>query len=287
MSFLQASMGGGSSFLENLTDVDITSPQDGDMLMYDDFSDKWINVSSGVTVTLTIKGAKEDTITIYDSNNTLLGTCIFGSGNTSGEFTITVDSSYSDSWKFVSSVAKDPSNLSNSYTKVQTITDDTTQIVNIMPDKALYWYGNKCSDKTGGWEITYSYGFDTSLRWSHNEVDDINNIYLTFYIYEPSKWGMSFMRTINTIHRENNETIKIVVARGTVGFGGNGWGGDFMYGSENWIALTNPPSPNVKTLYTTVSSSSTENDKKITIALADDSSHAKGGDIYVYAVYKE
>ena len=141
MPFLQATIGGSSS-LAKLKDVNITTPEHRDILTYDSSSSKWINSPTEAEITLTINGAKEDIITIYDSNNTLLGTCVFGSNQTSGQFVITVDVSYSDNWKFVSSIAKDTSAGTSNYIKYANITDTTSQTINVYPDGAIYWYGN-------------------------------------------------------------------------------------------------------------------------------------------------
>ena len=116
------------------------------MLIYDDVSNKWINTqgSSEVSVTLTINGAKEDTISIYDDNDTLIDTCIFSSGQTSGTCTITIPSEGGE-YKFVSLLAKGITNatISNNYEKTITLTNDTEQTVNVYPDNAIYWYGNE------------------------------------------------------------------------------------------------------------------------------------------------
>ena len=136
MPFLQASMGGGSSSLSDLNDVNITTPSGGDILIYDDTSNKWINSqgSSEVTVTLTINGAKEDSITIYDSNNTIISTCIFLSGETSGICTITIPKGYTLQYTFTS--------LITNYSKTTNISDAPSQTVNVYPDNYLFWHGN-------------------------------------------------------------------------------------------------------------------------------------------------
>ena len=146
MPYIKASMRGGSSSLAGLNDTNITSPSGGDILIYDSESGKWINTASGpstVEITLTIHGAKEDIISIYDSNDTLIGSCIFETGNTMGTFTTTVDISYTDNWKFISDVSKDPNNVSNAFTKIQEITDEEEQTVNVFPDciDLIYWFG--------------------------------------------------------------------------------------------------------------------------------------------------
>ena len=146
MPFVQATMGGGKSSLAELNDVNITTPEEGDLLVYDSESGKWINAASGpstVTITLTIHGAKEDIISIYDSNDTLIGSCIFETGYSSGTFTTIVDKSYTDNWKFISDISKDPTNTANAFTKIQEITDEEEQTVNVFPDciDLIYWFG--------------------------------------------------------------------------------------------------------------------------------------------------
>ncbi len=146
MPFLQASMGGGSSSLAELDDTNIITPQDGDILVYDSESGKWINTqeSSTVTVTLTINGAKEDKIYIYDSDNNLVGICVFSSESDVGTCQITVPSE-GGAYKFVSNVAKGITNetISNNYEKIITLSNNSLQTVNIFPDHSIYWYGRE------------------------------------------------------------------------------------------------------------------------------------------------
>lgn len=97
--------------------------------------------SGSVSVTLTINGAKEDTITIKDSDNVTVGTCIFASDQTSGTATIDVPVG-GGSYKFISSVAKDTTSGTSDYEKIVTLSDNPSQTVNVYPEKALYWYGN-------------------------------------------------------------------------------------------------------------------------------------------------
>ena len=94
-----------------------------------------------VTVVLTLNGAKEDTITVKDSNNNTLGTCIFGSGQTSGTLTINVPAGFNESCTFTSSVAKDTTTGTSDYVKTATVTDASTQTIDVMPDKIGYWFG--------------------------------------------------------------------------------------------------------------------------------------------------
>ena len=106
---------------------------------------KYINYEhpAVATITLTLNGAMEDTIAVVDSNNVTIGTCVFASGQTSGTITTTVASGYSDTWTFTSSVSKDTTNIANDYVKTATVTDASTQTINVYPDGVVYWYGNK------------------------------------------------------------------------------------------------------------------------------------------------
>ena len=90
------------------------------------------------TITVTLYGAVEDTISFTDENG-VTKTETFATGQSSKQVSITVLPSGS-SITFTSSVAKNPSNLSEDYTKTVTVTSNTTE-VKCCPDGALYWYG--------------------------------------------------------------------------------------------------------------------------------------------------
>lgn len=96
----------------------------------------------GVSVTLTLNGAKNDVITIKDSNDQTVATCTFDTGQTSGSVQLTVPVGGA-SFKFVSSKAKGITSetLSSDYEKTVALTDAVSQTVNVYPKNALYWYG--------------------------------------------------------------------------------------------------------------------------------------------------
>lgn len=103
-----------------------------------------------VQKTITIYSAKEDTITYTDVYGDTQ-TEVFASGQTSKQITVDIDVSGS-SITFTSGVAKDPSNLSNAYSKTVTIDSNTTEVY-IMPDNTLYWWGymsNECESMISG-----------------------------------------------------------------------------------------------------------------------------------------
>ena len=137
--------GGGSSSLAGLSDVNITSPESGDTIIYDGTTSKWINMQGGtatVNIALTINGTKNDVITIKDSQDTTITTCTFESGSTQGTIRINVPVG-GQSYKFISSVAKDTTTGTSDYTKTIFISDANNQTVNVYPKNTLYWYGNE------------------------------------------------------------------------------------------------------------------------------------------------
>ena len=124
-----------------------------------------------VQQTVTIHSAKEDTISYTDIDGATQ-TITFASGATSKQVQITIEPSGS-SITFTSSVAKNPNNLSQDYSKTFTITASTTDIY-LMPDavKTLYWWGYEsdnledCST-ANGWVVGYTnYGFNAP---THNK----------------------------------------------------------------------------------------------------------------------
>ena len=129
--------------LAALQDVDITSPADGDYLVYDGNTHEWVNSGSAPTptytdVTCTFYGAVEDIISFTDAAG-VSHLVTFGTDASSKQETFKIDPSGS-SIIFTSSVAKNPDNLSESFSKSVTITSATTEI-RVMPDNALYWWG--------------------------------------------------------------------------------------------------------------------------------------------------
>lgn len=93
--------------------------------------------------TVTIHSAKEDTISYTDIDGATQ-TITFASGATSKQVQITIYPNGS-SITFTSSVAKNPNNLSQDYSKTFTIATSTTDIY-LMPENALYWYGYESED---------------------------------------------------------------------------------------------------------------------------------------------
>ena len=108
--------------------------------------------------TITIHSAKEDTISYTDIDGATQ-TITFAGGATSKQVQITINLNGS-SITFTSSVAKNPNNLSQDYSKTFTITPSTTDIY-LMPDdvKTLYWWGYESDNfedasNANGWSRT-------------------------------------------------------------------------------------------------------------------------------------
>ena len=106
--------------------------------------------------TVTIYSAKEDTISYVDIDGATQ-TITFASSESSKQVAIEIELEGS-SITFTSGVAKDPSNLSNYYSKTVTITSNTTEVY-LMPDNTLYWYGYEgdnyqTCNSANGWSLS-------------------------------------------------------------------------------------------------------------------------------------
>lgn len=129
--------------LAALQDVNITSPADGDYLVYDSTSEKWINSGEApaptyTDVTCTFYGAVEDIISFTDAAG-VSHLVTFAANASSKQETFKTDPSGS-SITFTSSVAKNPDDLTEAYSKTVSVTSATTEI-RVMPSNVLYWYG--------------------------------------------------------------------------------------------------------------------------------------------------
>ena len=100
--------------------------------------------------------AASDTLSYTDDNGAQTVTTDSTGKATGVNITITQPSQGVDpTITFTSSVAKDPDNLSNNYSKSITVTSQTTAIY-VMPDACVYWWGWKISDITNTANQPYS-----------------------------------------------------------------------------------------------------------------------------------
>ena len=123
--------------LDDLNDVVITNVQDGQILQYDATSQKWVNESGAVipSKTITVYSAANDTLTYSDLSGIKTVTT-----DANGEGTANIVWLEEVGITFVSSVAKNPNNLSQAYSKTVIIGANTTEVY-VMPDNTMYWYG--------------------------------------------------------------------------------------------------------------------------------------------------
>lgn len=136
-----------------------------------------------VSVTLTINGGYEDTILIKDSNDDLLATCVFATGQISGTCQLNIPAGGLNC--FVESTVY-KTDASTFFRKSVALTDNPAQTVNAYPDVCWYWYGRKCAgDLIHGYTaatITYlnnrirldgaQYG--ATLQSSFNDTKDVS-----------------------------------------------------------------------------------------------------------------
>lgn len=114
-------------------------------------------------LTVDIYSAASDTLSYTDDNGAQTVTTD-ATGKAAGvSITITQPSVGVDpTITFTSSIAKNPNNLSNNYSRSITITEGTSEIY-VMPDHALYWYGYnggvEAESNAAGWTVASSYPF--------------------------------------------------------------------------------------------------------------------------------
>ncbi len=92
------------------------------------------------------------------------------------------------------------------YSRTVSINKSTTDVY-VMPEGALYWYGNECSDITGGWSADgYNLNSSSYPNGLITPTKNTNNFYL------PSgTWKQSIIGTVNTINTINYNRIKFIV----------------------------------------------------------------------------
>ena len=178
------------------------------------------------SITITIYGAKQDVITFTDAAG-VSHTVTFAAGATSKSETLKVNPTGTTSITFTSSVAKNPSNLSQNFSKTVSLTTSSTtvEVYPVSMSKVFYWYGfynesilNDVSD-ANGWTTT-GVQFIAPTRNTHN---------LTM-AQTPSGAHVSGVASKNTI----SGTLK-TIARAT-----SGSGGEYGARSAKTVASPNP-----------------------------------------------
>ena len=205
-----------------------------------------------------IHSAANDTIYMMKDGSPLVLTTTNSDGVGTLDFTQFDDGV---TYKLYSSVAKDPNNLSNDYSKDIRITKNkygSTTEAYLMPDGAIYWYGNICNWLTGG-----------IVKSGHNSDHTMNDIIFNTSSFTLSAnggkqdWGF---QTANKIPITSAETIKMnITANNNMGL---------YWGLDNRYQPTSNPYPNIK--------------HSNTVAVGVQSlslSEITNGDYYVYGNY--
>ncbi len=96
-------------------------------------------LQTNVTLTVTLYSAVEDTVSFTDASGTK--TEVFASGQSSKSVSITIPASGMNI-TFTSSVAKNPDDLTEYYSKTVTVNSGTTEVY-VMPENCIYWWGYK------------------------------------------------------------------------------------------------------------------------------------------------
>lgn len=176
--------------------------------------------------TVTIHSAKEDTISYTDIDGATQ-TITFASGATSKEVTIAIKASGS-SITFTSSVAKNPNNLSQDYSKTFTITTSTTDIY-LMPDavKTLYWWGYESSELE---DMSTANGWATGITPFTFGTPTRNTNYIDF--------NGSAGNTVVGVGAKNKHSGDFVVIIEGITLSNNAYGGFQCADTKSWYNLS-------------------------------------------------
>ena len=162
--------------------------------------------------TLTIYSAVEDLISFTDATGTSR-TEQLATGQSSKSITFPINKFGNTSITFTSSVAKDPNNLSNYYSKTVSINSSTTEVYLMPNDNALYWYGfissnlENCSS-ANGWTAYATY---VNPTYNKNDV----NLYAS---------SNSSSCSIGTKNKVTATSLHVIVKKLSGGSGGSNIG---------------------------------------------------------------
>lgn len=194
------------------------------------------------TINLVLEGANEDTITITDQNDEVIGVCVFPSGSTIGEIELVIIEG--EEYTFTSSIAKDTDTGTGDYSRKEVLTAKTSR-VKVMPDNTLYWYGNNVdfSANDYSWYDTRYSSFSTKKGLDGATVKT-NSLYLT------TNGNNRTIGTSKTYDVSNISNIKFMANRTGGSNSGRGWiyGKSGYNGSLNEIKMPNPTSGNIHTI---------------------------------------
>jgi len=170
------------------------------------------------TVTVTLYSAAADTVSFTDASGSKTATT--DSTGKAENVSIVIPTFASSNITFTSSVAKDPSNLSNDYSKTINITDATTE-VKVMPEESAYWYGYEGSGFSAKLSVEQGYS-------GNNITRNTNNIY--------ALTGNSYAKLASgTVDVTNYSSLKILYSGGSY---------NNENGSTRYLGLTTTNEPN-------------------------------------------
>lgn len=196
------------------------------------------NLQTTITLSVTLYSATEDTVSYTDINGNTQ-TEVFSSGESSKVVSIEIMPSGS-SITFTSSVAKNPSDLTAYYSKNVNLTNNTTEVY-VMPDGAIYWYGNECSLLTGGLDYTgyalQGSGPQSSTPFTKNTNDLSGSVTLSnsVNVDTTNTISMDNYTKANAIYNTGSDTL----ASGNISLTGSKYLAAYVWGngSANWFKL--------------------------------------------------
>lgn len=161
---------------------------------------------NGIGKIFVVYSAAGDTLYYYDSNNNKVDFCLT---NNSGKAICTAPKN--GNVTIYSSIAKDPNNISNPYSKTINISNNMEEVY-MMPDNTLYWYGYNNGTIVGYNSANgYSYGGWTIASASFRT----NDIYISssgsLVMYGAATSGMlSSGSTVNVVSGSNTRAYYYV-----------------------------------------------------------------------------
>lgn len=200
--------GGGASDLDDLTDVDITSPTGGQILKYNSTTQKWENVDTGGTVS-----------SIFSSFDTLMLSDRYASGTLSTRFNFSMSETVDD-WSTSATIYNNTAIDITSYDEIEidvTITDQT--------GSGAFWVTLSTIKYTWGgsqWPTIYA-NVDSAIKITETGTYtiDTSNLSGNYYIYVGGTTGKSTVTHGDCVNNNNGGITGYVTAiNGIVGGSG-------------------------------------------------------------------
>lgn len=185
-------------------EVEFLLPTSGTWQISGTIGSKTYTESVEIEATATLLDAGDVNVTVYSApGDTLSYTDIYGNTRTitcgsNGSAQATIKTlSAGKLFFFTSSIAKNPNNLSEDYSKAITISPSTSSIY-VMPDKALYWYGFE--------KVPMTYVKDT---YGGAGTRNTNNFTISHYANVSN--NNAFFYTTNTFNLSGCSSINAVI----------------------------------------------------------------------------